>query len=756
MLALRAALVRLRARPGRALLAAVGIAAAGAMLGTAVTLSYGLGTGFDRAAARADLPDVLVRFDDERIEEVESRVRRLPNVEASAYRQSFTGIGVSGGSGSAPRATYEIVREGRRGYAIVAGRDLRRADDEVVIERGLSREWGVDPGEEVVLRSPRGFALPLKVVGVAVAPDNVAYPLANKPRLYVSYEGLKQRRFEDIELVNTALLWVNDPERTDVTLTQARVAGFGISNLRFVTRDGIRLLLDQAAGIVIALLVAFSLVALGSAALMLAASAQAEVQRRLETIGVLRALGFTRTGVVARASLDAALVAVPAGALGIALGALVALGPSARLLETLNELPPGRALLGPLALAYLGLVGVVCIATAWPVWRATAGPVAGLLRGAELPSRRAGPRLLGGAVGLGARMAAARRGRLAGTVVVLGTSTAVALLLLALAGLFERLQNDPGTVGKRYAITARLPPEDAGAVRALPGVRDAAPRYVVEAADSFRLGTRLRLVAYPGDHTAFENPALAEGRRARGAAEAELGVGLASALGIPVGGTLAAQLPSGAEVRLRVVGLVHALENEGQIAYTRAGPLLDASPGLDSTMAVVLRPNADRAAVERGLRGLGAVPEAASGATTRSLGFLGVLASLLRVVAVLNGLVCLYALVQALALTAVERRPSIAVLRAAGAGRGDVALVFLGAAGLVVALAAPAGVLLERVALGPIVSRLAIDYAALSLAATPAQTAVTVLALVLVAGAAAVWVGRRIEREPIVAGLREE
>ena len=62
----------------------------------------------------------------------------------------------------------------------------------------------------------------------------------------------------------------------------------------------------------------------------------------------------------------------------------------------------------------------------------------------------------------------------------------------------------------------------------------------------------------------------------------------------------------------------------------------------------------------------------------------------------------------------------------------------------------------ERVALGPLVSELAADYAALSLAASPAQVTVVLLGLVAVAGVAALWVARRIEREAIVAGLREE
>jgi hypothetical protein len=47
-----------------------------------------------------------------------------------------------------------------------------------------------------------------------------------------------------------------------VTLAQARSSSFGVQGLRFTTRAGLRILIGQAAGVVIALLVAFSVIAL--------------------------------------------------------------------------------------------------------------------------------------------------------------------------------------------------------------------------------------------------------------------------------------------------------------------------------------------------------------------------------------------------------------------------------------------------------------------------------------------------------------
>jgi ABC-type antimicrobial peptide transport system permease subunit len=145
-----------------------------------------------------------------------------------------------------------------------------------------------------------------------------------------------------------------------------------------------------------------------------------------------------------------------------------------------------------------------------------------------------------------------------------------------------------------------------------------------------------------------------------------------------------------------------------------------------------------------------------AGATSRGKTLLSVLAALLRVVALVDGIVCLYILVQALALTARERRSVIAVLRAAGAGRREVRLVLTGAALLVVAGAAPAAVALELLVLGPATSRLAASYVSLPLDVGVGHVAIVVGGLLVLGLAAAAWATRRLLREPVVAGLRED
>src|SRR5205085_7367927 len=139
--------------------------------------------------------------------------------------------------------------------------------------------------------------------------------------------------------------------------------------------------IGEAAGIVIALLVAVSVVTLAVAAAILAASAASEVQRRLQAIGVLRALGASPRDVVAGHVVEAALVAAPAAAVGVAAGAAAVVPKTADLLVSLNELPPAAStLLALLAAVWLGTVAVVGAAAAVPAARAVRRPPVAAMR----------------------------------------------------------------------------------------------------------------------------------------------------------------------------------------------------------------------------------------------------------------------------------------------------------------------------------------------------------------------------------------
>jgi predicted lysophospholipase L1 biosynthesis ABC-type transport system permease subunit len=746
----------LRSRRRRAAITAVGIALAAAMLSAAIVVADGLGLGFDRAARAADLPDLIVRFHPESRSLVAQRVRALPDVAGYATRLELNDVVIAAAGRRRHDAVAEVVQSGpRRGYAVVAGRDLRSGGSEVLLERAFAEAWGIRLGSEFFIG---GLGLQ-RVVGFVQAPDNVGFPLA-KPRLYLSETAI-DRHFgpQPDPRANYAEIWLRDPRYLNQVLVQARASSFGLHDLRFATRSGVRVLLDQAAGIVIDLLVALSLIALVTAGVMLAASARAEVQRRLATIGVQRAVGASGGVVVLAHALEAVLVAAPAAALGCAAGTLATYGPAQRLLSLLNEPAPGTGLALPLIGCWLASVAIPVAGVGWPAWRAARQPVIALLSGADV-ARRSGPRRLnlrrlrGGGLGvLGARLVGARRARLVATVITLGLSAAFVLLMLALASALSALETDPGALGKAYQLTASLPASAAPQVRRIGGVQAAAPRYDVQAADSFSLGETIDVIAYPDDHTVFEAPPLVTGRRLHGGREAEVGEGLAQALGVGPGQTVALALPSGRELRLKVSGVVSSLDEDGRVAYIPAAALLRADPAAPSQIAVRLTPGADPARVTAALRALGARPASASTATSRGAPLVSVLRTILRAVAVVDGLVCLYALIQACGLTMQERRRTVAVLRACGAGAGGVRRLLLGAALALVLPAALTGVLLERFVFGPALSRLAASYATLPLQATATEVLGTIAGLLVAAGVAVLWVARQAGRESVIAGL---
>jgi hypothetical protein len=360
-------------------------------------------------------------------------------------------------------------------------------------------------------------------------------------------------------------------------------------------------------------------------------------------------------------------------------------------------------------------------------------------------------------------MALARPVRAAAGTLVLGSAVVVILLILSIATLLLRLDSNPVAIGKRYQLSVSAPPAQAARIARLPGVQAAAPRYDVNAVDSFQLGEPFTMVAYRGDHTRFEAPALAQGRHIRRADEAEVGLGLAQILNLYPGSTLAAQLPGGSEVRFRVVGVVRALERQGRMVYVQARRLLEAEPFAPSVIAVRTKPGAGAATVRSELRRQGYFTSTAGGITGesvqgwagRSSGFIDVLVALLRAVAAIDGLVCLYAIAQLLALTVWERRVALAAVRALGAGRQQLARVLGAAAAPVVLLAILVGFLLERFLVGPVVARLAASYVTLSLRPSAAAVAITAAGLTAGAALAVLWTARQAQRGPVVDWLRE-
>ena len=280
------AVARLRARPGRTAVAAAGILAAGAMAGAAITVCLGLATGFDRAADRADLPDVIARFDNTRSPGfVERRVGALPGVATRSYRLEITNVRLSGNGQRTRQGSIEVLVAGRAGATrswpaatcatSVAGRSSSSAGWPTGSSSRSGTSW--TSADSPARGRDRGRARQRRLP---------ARPHGARVRAL----GPARGRFGRAP-VNVASLWLRDPKPR----RGARAgAGGELRAARPALRDARRRAgpARPGRGPHRGLLAAFALVTLGAAALMLAASASAEVQRRLRTLGLQRALGF--------------------------------------------------------------------------------------------------------------------------------------------------------------------------------------------------------------------------------------------------------------------------------------------------------------------------------------------------------------------------------------------------------------------------------------------------------------------------------
>ena len=153
------------------------------------------------------------------------------------------------------------------------------------------------------------------------------------------------------------------------------------------------------------------------------------------------------------------------------------------------------------------------------------------------------------------------------------------------------------------------------------------------------------------------------------------------------------------------------------------------------------------------MRALGDTAAPATGATARGVPLVDTLRTILRAIAVVDGLVCLYALIQACALIVSERRRTVSVLRALGAGGDAIRRLLAGAVAALVLPAALVGIVIERLVLGPALSSLAASYATLSLEPTSLEIAAVLAGLALCGAVAVLWVARQATREAVVSGL---
>ena len=379
-----------------------------------------------------------------------------------------------------------------------------------------------------------------------------------------------------------------------------------------------------------------------------------------------------------------------------------------------------------------------------------------LLRGAPVVRTTRGA-VIGTPFLLGARLAVSRPLRLAAAVVAVAGGIAVVLVMTSLARTLLAAQDNPQSLGVRYSLLVADAPGALEAVRATPGVAAAARRYDTLAVNAYDLGQPLRIVAFGGGaNGVFDGRPLLSGRRAARSGEAEVGEGLASSLGLGVGQIFVADPEGGGEVRLQVVGIVREPLNDGRIAYTDRATLLAAQPGLAPQIAVRPARGTSAAAVRERLADAGISALPASGLVPSGASFIDAVVALLRAVAVVNGLGSVALAALALVGLARERSDTVAVLRAVGGGRLQVASLLAGAAVTLVGLAVGVAVAVDLLVLEPVITSLLGTYGALDVSLARGDLLLTALGALLAAVAASAGVAARYSRVTVLGALRAE
>ena len=146
----------------RRLLAALGIAAASLVAGTAATVGYGLATGFERAAdaGRPPARDRALRRGvarDRRRARAGAAQRRRALLPPRERRNTF----VRARGEATGKATLDFLLGGRRGYAVVEGRDLRAPGEVARRARAGDATGGSRPATRLTV----GDGFRLRIVG---------------------------------------------------------------------------------------------------------------------------------------------------------------------------------------------------------------------------------------------------------------------------------------------------------------------------------------------------------------------------------------------------------------------------------------------------------------------------------------------------------------------------------------------------------------------------------------------------------------
>ena len=639
----------------------------------------------------------------------------------------------------------------------LSGRD----PSEVVIERSLALDLGIEPGDRVRLRS-ESATFSGRVVGTALNLVDCFYPQCESQTAWASTGAVAQLASGGRKRA-LLLARIADPDAVEAWKTRIQAAaGEGLTDAEdWIDTRADALVLNDFFGVFLAAFGVFLLIAAG---LVILSSVSARVLARYRELGILKAVGFTPRSLTLLVLAENLVIALVGAAVGVLAGGLLA--PSLQLqmaavLERGRATFPAGVIAGAVAIVLVLVIG----ATLVPARRAGRVPASrAIARGAApvstRPSRlaRAALRLrLGAPVAVGLKDAGARPLRTYLAVAALAVTVIALVATLAFDRSVAQIADDPALAGDPQALT--IDPRDVpaervrAAVAAAPGVRSfftATERQAAVADVTFQV----RVI---GGDAAGAGYVVREGRMPAAAGEIVAGYGLLDRLGAEVGSRVALQV-GGRPLAARIVGRYAEFEDSGERAIMTLADLRrtepDAEPG---ALFVDVDEGADPAAVARAIRA--AQPRLVVEVEEAELDELNAFRAAFYVISLLVLIVALVNLAASTVLGIRERRHDIAVLKTLGFTPRQVGLSIASGTALIAGAAVVVGLPLGLLAADRVLSGVGRDSGAgPELAVTPGGLSlfVAVLAVLAIATGLGMLVARRVARARVADALRAE
>jgi len=384
----------LRRQPARATLGVLGVAAVGALLLDMLLLSQGLvvsmrdlfnRSGWDIRVTAGELPGRGMRLGNAL--STAERIAALPSVRAALIVR-LADARIERGTGRPIDAAFQGIRGFSRGgtpitppWTITGGREST-GTDEVVIDSAIAAAANLKVGSSITLRAScvgDREALPpahLQVVGIADFP----FAGSDEGAMGGSLDALKAAcggnlgDEADLVLVTS----VGDANDTAAAIRAA------LPNIRPMTNDEVvGRLQETGLSYFRQISTVLTTVTVSFAVLLITVLLTVSVNQRLGEIAALRALGFSRSRVVADVLSESALIVGAGGILSLPLGLLLSSGLD-RILKDIPGIPvdlhffvfDSRALAFHIGL----LVATAVIAALYPMRIVSNLPIAATLR----------------------------------------------------------------------------------------------------------------------------------------------------------------------------------------------------------------------------------------------------------------------------------------------------------------------------------------------------------------------------------------